>query len=165
LLAGAAECNIRGPAGQGRQGDSLACNFDNTGNIVDTREAFGENRQLDDLQELEATADCLEALGNSTRLAIYRMLVKAGPEGMPVGAIQEALAIPASTLTHHLNRLLWVGLIGQQRNGRQLLCSANFDCLHAMLNFVERECCQGNAWPAATATPERKAARRQRLDG
>jgi predicted transcriptional regulator len=117
---------------------------------------------MDDLQELEATADCLEALGNSTRLAIYRMLVKAGPEGMPVGAIQEALAVPASTLTHHLNRLIWVGLIGQQRNGRQLLCSANFDCLHAMLNFVERECCQDRGrWQQAAAKPEKAAPRRR----
>lgn len=113
---------------------------------------------MDDLQELEATADCLEALGNSTRLAIYRLLVRAGPEGLPVGAIQGALGVPASTLTHHLNRLIWVGLVQQRRRGRQLLCSTNFACLDRMMNFMQRECCVDAAPPAATGS--RRAAGR-----
>lgn len=103
---------------------------------------------MDDPQELEATADCLEALGNSTRLSIYRLLVRAGPEGLPVGAIQEALGVPASTLTHHLNRLVWVGLVRQKRRGRQLLCSANFECLERMMDFMQRECCVDVTRPA-----------------
>lgn len=122
---------------------------------------------MDDLQELEATADCLEALGNSTRLALYRLLVRAGPEGLPVGRIQEALEIPASTLTHHINRLVWVGLIEQQRQGRQLICTAVFGCLDRMLNFVVRECCQGRGWQptddvAAEAGPRARPRRRGR---
>jgi ArsR family transcriptional regulator, arsenate/arsenite/antimonite-responsive transcriptional repressor len=117
---------------------------------------------MDDLQELEATADCLEALGNSTRLAIYRLLVKAGPEGLPVGAIQEALGVPASTLTHHLNRLVWVGLIEQRRQGRQLICSAVFGCLDQMLDFMVRECCRGSGWhPTARAEESPKGKRRR----
>jgi len=120
---------------------------------------------MDDLQELEATADCLEALGNSTRLAIYRLLVKAGPEGLPVGAVQEALNVPASTLTHHLNRLVWVGLIEQRRRGRQLICSAVFGCLDSMLNFMVRECCRGSDWqPAAEAGARGKRRRRAGRD-
>jgi len=105
---------------------------------------------MDDLQELEATADCLEALGNSTRLAVYRLLVKAGPEGLPVGAIQEALDVPASTLTHHLGRLIWVGLVQQRRRGRQLLCTTNYACLDRMMNFMQRECCQDDVSRAAS---------------
>ncbi len=101
---------------------------------------------MEDSQELESVANCLEALGNTTRLAIYRLLVKAGPAGMPVGEIQRSLKVPASTLTHHLTRLVWVGLISQQRQGRQLICSADFEGLDSMMSFLVRECCQGATW-------------------
>jgi DNA-binding transcriptional ArsR family regulator len=100
---------------------------------------------MDDPQELQKVAACLEALGNETRLAIYRLLVKAGPDGLAVGAVQEALRVPASTLTHHLGRLVWVGLVRQQRHGRRLICSANFEGLNKMMAFMQRECCEGAA--------------------
>ncbi len=96
---------------------------------------------MDDLDELQAVAACLEALGNETRLSIYRLLVRAGPAGMAVGELQRELAIPASTLTHHLSRLLWVALIHQRREGRRLICSTDFSGMDSMLAFLTRECC------------------------
>jgi DNA-binding transcriptional ArsR family regulator len=105
---------------------------------------------MDDPHELESVAACLEALGNETRLAIYRLLVKAGPDGLAVGEVQAALRVPASTLTHHLSRLVWVGLVRQERHGRRLICSADFEGLDQMMDFLQRECCQGarESWPA-----------------
>ncbi len=98
---------------------------------------------MDELDELQTVAACLEALGNETRLSIYRLLVKAGPDGMAVGALQRELGIPASTLTHHLSRLIWVELIHQRRQGRRLICSTDFEGMESMLAFLARECCAG----------------------
>ena len=66
--------------------------------------------------KLEKAASQLEALGNPTRLQLYRTLVRAGDEGLPVGRIQEKLDIAASTLSHHLKRLVDTGLVTQERH-------------------------------------------------
>ena len=68
-------------------------------------------------------ARCLEKLGNPTRLEIFRLLVRAGSEGLAVGEIQDHLGIPASTLSHHLAHLVHVGLVHQAREGRVLRCT------------------------------------------
>ena len=108
---------------------------------------------MDDPHEVAEVAACLEALGNPTRLQVYRLLVRAGPQGLPVGRVQEALGAAASTLTHHISRLLRVGLIQQRRQGRQLICSADFEGLDQMLGFLVRECCQeGSAWSQTRET-------------
>jgi len=91
--------------------------------------------------ELETAADQLEALGNSTRLAIYRALVRAGLGGLPVGQLQQRLSIPASTLSHHLHRLMAVGLVGQERQATTLICRANFTGMRGLLGFLADECC------------------------
>lgn len=75
------------------------------------------------------------------RLAIYRELIKAANQGVPVGEVQEALGIPHSTLSHHLHRLMQVGLITQRREGRTLFCSAECDALTEVIQFLTEECC------------------------
>jgi ArsR family transcriptional regulator len=100
--------------------------------------------------ELETAADQLEALGNSTRLAIYRALVRAGLAGLPVGQLQLGLDIPASTLSHHLHRLMAVGLVGQERHATTLICRANFSGMRGLIGFLADECCSDEgAAPAA----------------
>ena len=93
------------------------------------------------LMEHETVAKCLAELGNSTRLAIFRYLVKAGPEGAPVGKIQKELGIPASTLSHHISRMVSVGLLRQVRESRILHCFPQFEVLNALITFLVAECC------------------------
>jgi len=83
----------------------------------------------------------LEALGNQTRLRIYRALVRAGHAGLPVGRLQERLKIPASTLSHHIKALVAVGLVTQVRESTTLVCHANFDAMRGLVDFLVAECC------------------------
>lgn len=85
----------------------------------------------------------LEALGNPIRLAIFRALIKAGDEGANVGAIQNVIDIPASTLTHHIQKLVRAGLVSQQRHSRELICRAEFETMDAIIDYLKDECCQG----------------------
>lgn len=85
----------------------------------------------------------MEALGNETRLEIFRALVRAGPEGAPVGELQRLLAIPGSTLSHHIARLVRVGLVTQERQSRTLICRADFPKMHNLVNFLSENCCGG----------------------
>lgn len=87
------------------------------------------------------TAARLEALGNPTRLAIYRLLVRAGDTGLSVGKIQQALDLAGSTLSHHLKSLLIVGLVRQDREGTTLICRANYPVMRALVEFLVAECC------------------------
>lgn len=86
-------------------------------------------------------ASRLEALGNATRLRIYRALVRAGEPGLPVGKLQSRLGIPASTLSHHLKTLLVVGLITQERDGTTLICRTNYPAMRGLVDFLVAECC------------------------
>jgi ArsR family transcriptional regulator, arsenate/arsenite/antimonite-responsive transcriptional repressor len=88
-------------------------------------------------------AACLEALGNPTRLSIYRLLVCAGPDGLPVGGIQARLQMAASTLSHHVKMLVTVGLVDQERDGTTLICRSNYDLMHGLVGFLVAECCAG----------------------
>jgi DNA-binding transcriptional ArsR family regulator len=91
--------------------------------------------------DIEQAAKQLEALGNPTRLQVYRTLVQAGETGCPVGRIQENLDIPASTLSHHLHRLILTGLVTQERQGTTLICRANYPMMKDLLGFLADECC------------------------
>jgi len=93
--------------------------------------------------EHEDAAKRLGELGNTTRLSIFRYLVKVGPDGVPVGQIQKALGIPGSTLSHHISRLVSVGLIKQDRESRTLYCNAQYDALRELIDFLQSECCVG----------------------
>lgn len=90
---------------------------------------------------IDEVAKSLKELGHPTRLAIYRKLIKSGNTGVSVGAVQEALVIPGSTLTHHLKGLEGAGLISQRREGRTLFCVANYQQLASVIFFLQDECC------------------------
>ncbi|MCK5687381.1 helix-turn-helix transcriptional regulator [bacterium] len=95
--------------------------------------------------ENEIAAKKLAELGHITRLSIFRYLVKLGNTGAPVGQIQEELNIPASTLSHHIARLVSVGLITQVRESRTLYCIPQFEALDELIEFLKSECCtEGN---------------------
>jgi DNA-binding transcriptional ArsR family regulator len=91
----------------------------------------------------EDAAKRLAELGNTTRLSIFRYLVKAGPDGVPVGQIQRAIGVPGSTLSHHIARLVSAGLVQQVRDSRTLYCVAQYDALHELIDFLQSECCAG----------------------
>ncbi|RJQ56385.1 MAG: ArsR family transcriptional regulator [Desulfobacteraceae bacterium] len=93
--------------------------------------------------EQENAAKRLSELGNTTRLSIFRYLVKAGHEGAPVGQIQKAFEIPGSTLSHHLSRLISAGLVKQNRDSRTLYCVAQYGALNELIDFLKSECCAG----------------------
>jgi ArsR family transcriptional regulator, arsenate/arsenite/antimonite-responsive transcriptional repressor len=87
----------------------------------------------------------LEALGNPTRLQVYRALVRAGQAGMSVGKLQAKLRLPASTLSHHLKTLVSVSLVTQERQATTLICRANYDVMRGLVDFLVAECCADTA--------------------
>lgn len=89
----------------------------------------------------QTIANRLEALGNPSRLGIYRLLVRAGPTGLPVGQVQHRTKIARSTLSHHLHRLIGVGLVKQKRDGTTLFCTANYAAMNETLEYLRDECC------------------------
>ncbi len=109
--------------------------------------------------DMENAAKCLAELGSPIRLRIFRHLVKAGPEGLPVKDIQAHLGIPKSTLSHHLAHMVWAGLIEQCRQGRMLMCSIRYDEVQALLDFLTEDCCAGLSahQPGAVAGEDRSA--------
>jgi ArsR family transcriptional regulator, arsenate/arsenite/antimonite-responsive transcriptional repressor len=90
---------------------------------------------------VEQAAKQLEALGSPTRLQVYRTLVRTGDEGLPVGRLQEKLGIAASTLSHHLHRLILTGLVTQERQATTLLCRASYPAMNSLVGFLVDECC------------------------
>jgi DNA-binding transcriptional ArsR family regulator len=109
----------------------------------------------------EELANCLEKLGNPTRLAIFRLLVQAGPDGMTVGALQSHLGVPASTLSHHVLFLATVRLIRQEREGRTLRCRANLPLMHEIVTALTAQCCAGVP-PRNTTAPKNGGAAKVR---
>ena len=96
--------------------------------------------------KLEEAARQLEALGNPTRLQIYRSLVQAGPGGRPVGRLQRRVKVAPSTLSHHLHRLVETGLVTQERRGTVLICRAHYPAMAALLGYLTEECCAEQAY-------------------
>lgn len=88
-------------------------------------------------------AQCLSELGNLTRLDMYRLLVRAGLDGMNISDIQARLGVPASTLAFHLGRLVGVGLVSQEKIGREVICRAKHRQLTAVIESLREECCMG----------------------
>lgn len=89
----------------------------------------------------EKLVKCLAQLGNITRLRIFRLLVKAGKEGLSVGKIQEELVIPGSTLSHHISKLTNLDLVKQERKGTVLNCFANYLLLDEVISELQDQCC------------------------
>ena len=92
-----------------------------------------------------AVITALGALAQEHRLAVFRLLVQAGDEGMPAGAIAEALGIPNSSLSFHLAQLNRAGLIKQERQSRSLIYTADYAAMNALLGYLTENCCAGAA--------------------
>ncbi len=93
----------------------------------------------------QETLAALGALAHEHRLAAYRLLVQAGPAGMPAGHVAEQLGIPPSSLTFHLQHLLRADLVTQRRASRQLIYAANFTAMNALVSYLTDNCCGGGA--------------------
>ena len=102
----------------------------------------------------------LAALAQDNRLDVFRLLVQAGPAGMPAGAVAEALELAPNTLTFHFDRLRVAGLVSVRREGRSMIYAAQFDTMNALLGFLTENCCGGvSCAPAVACKPARKRAK------
>lgn len=87
----------------------------------------------------------LAALAQDTRLAIYRLLVQQGPQGLSAGTIAERLDIAGATLSFHLKELAHAGMVEPRQDGRFVYYSANYDQMNALLAYLTENCCQGES--------------------
>lgn len=85
----------------------------------------------------------LAALGSEVRLKLFRVLLRSGREGLSVTGLQRLTQIPPSTLGHHISALVTAGLVSQERQGRELLCRAEFADIRDLSAFLLSECCAG----------------------
>jgi len=111
------------------------------------------------MEKTDAVA-ALSALAQDNRLDVFRLLVQAGPDGMPAGAVADALGLAPNTLTFHFDRLRMAGLVNVRREGRSMIYAAQFDTMNALLGFLTENCCGGiSCAPAAACKPARKRAK------
>ncbi len=110
-----------------------------------------------------AVIEALGALAHEHRLAIYRLLVQRGPEGMPAGTIGQRIGLLPSSLTFHLQNLQRSGLITQRRDSRQLIYSADFTVMNGLVGYLTENCCGTGGSeccaPAVSAKPAKRAAK------
>ena len=111
---------------------------------------------MDSSQAVQALA----ALAHDTRLALFRMLVERGPDGLSAGVIAEHLGVPPSSLTFHVQHLHRAGLVTQRRVSRQLIYAADFSAMNGLVGFLTENCCGRGSYmpgcqPAADAVPPR----------
>jgi ArsR family transcriptional regulator len=102
------------------------------------------------MEKLNAV-EALAALAQEHRLAVFRLLVQAGPEGMPAGQVADALDLAPNTLTFHFDRLRAAGLVTVRRDGRSMIYAAQFETMNALLGFLTENCCQGAVEKCAPA--------------
>jgi DNA-binding transcriptional ArsR family regulator len=93
--------------------------------------------------ENKAAVAALASLAQDTRLSIFRLLVQAGPEGVPAGYIGEALNVPPATLSFHLKELVHAGMVSSRQQGRFIYYSTDFEQMAALMTFLTQNCCQG----------------------
>ena len=116
--------------------------------------------------DADKAISALGALAQAHRLALFRLLVQAGEDGMAAGAIAGALGIPASSLSFHLAQLHKAGLVRQQRRHRSLIYRADYAAMNGLLGYLMENCCAGTdcgpaagcSAPTRQAQPERKSA-------
>lgn len=104
----------------------------------------------------------LGALAQEHRLALFRLLVQAGGEGMAAGAIAEALGVPNSSLSFHLAQLSRAGLIRQERRHRSIIYSADYGAMNGLIGYLMENCCGGAACAPAASCPETSSLQDQR---
>lgn len=93
----------------------------------------------------------LSALGNETRLKLFRLLVRAGTAGLNIGQIQRHMGLPASTLAHHIAALVRAGLVDQEKRSREVISTARFDAVQVLGAYLMEDCCRGVATAAKTS--------------
>ena len=113
---------------------------------------------METIRDSEQAVAALASLAQEHRLALFRLLVQAGPDGLAAGALADALGIPNSSLSFHLAHLNRARLIEQRREGRSLIYTANYDAMNALVGFLTENCC-GGADCAPTYTKSLKANR------
>ncbi len=102
----------------------------------------------------------LGALAQDHRLAAFRLLVQAGPEGMAAGSVSETLGLPASSMSFHLAQLANAGLITQQRQSRSIIYAADYDAMNGLMAYLTENCCSGAACTTESGcTPPAKTER------
>jgi DNA-binding transcriptional ArsR family regulator len=100
----------------------------------------------------------LAALAQDNRLDVFRLLVQAGPDGVPAGRVAEKLDLAPNTLTFHFDRLRVAGLVTVRREGRSMIYAARYETMNALLGFLTENCCRGApeaCAPAAVCKPAR----------
>jgi len=112
--------------------------------------------------EATAAVAALGALAQEHRLALFRLLVQAGEDGMAAGAIAGALGVPNSSLSFHLAQLSRAGLIRQQRRHRSLIYSADYRAMNALVDYLMENCCAGAGCAPAAACVESGPVQTQR---
>ena len=111
--------------------------------------------------EYHTAAAALGALAHEGRLAIYRLLVEAGPAGLTVGVIAKKLALPGATLSFHLAQLQHAELVATRREGQRLIQTADFSKMNDLVAFLTENCCGGQACaPVCKPAPRKKRAKR-----
>ena len=95
----------------------------------------------------------LGALAHETRLALFRLLVTSGPQGLAAGAIGERIGVPPSSLSFHLQELVHAGLITQRRLSRNLIYSAEYGAMNELVAYLTENCCGRSAAGAPTCNP------------
>jgi DNA-binding transcriptional ArsR family regulator len=111
------------------------------------------------MEKIDAVT-ALAALAQDNRLEIFRLLVQAGPDGMPAGAVADALDLAPNTLTFHFDRLRMAGLVTVRREGRSMIYAAQFDTMNSLLAFLTENCCGGaSCAPVVACKPVRKRAK------
>lgn len=92
---------------------------------------------------LPGAVEALSALAQETRLSVFRLLVRAGPEGMPAGEIASEIVVRPNTLSTHLTILEHAGLLGSRREGRSIIYAADYGRMRELLGFLMEDCCAG----------------------
>jgi ArsR family transcriptional regulator, arsenate/arsenite/antimonite-responsive transcriptional repressor len=106
------------------------------------------------MEKIEALA-ALAALAQDNRLDVFRLLVQAGPDGLPAGQVAAALGLPPNTLSFHFDRLRQAGLVTVRRAGRSMIYAAQFPTMRALVDFLTKNCCAavGAECAASTCAP------------
>ncbi len=112
--------------------------------------------------ETQDAVVALEALAQESRLGIFRLLVEAGPDGLPAGRIAERMKLPGPTLSFHLAQLKHAGLISCRREGTSLIYSAAFGAMNELVGFMTENCCGGDAAQCAPARKVSPSTRKRR---
>ena len=101
-----------------------------------------------------SAVDALSALAHDSRLAIFRVLVPEGPDGLSAGEIGKRLGIAANALSFHLTRLRYAGLVSVRRNGQQMIYAAAYDGMQRLMGFLTENCCQLDARGCSSDCPQ-----------